>query len=372
METTVEFPSAGESEELAAVRALLRGTDPAGGLPRETWSCAAERDEVHRRRQALLQVTGKAMAPAAAPGLRQLPVRTTPPRRRRRAIGASLAALTAVAGAGIAVSVGGSAAAAPALPQPLTFQHGTRGAAAASLDRAAAHLDAFGQRGSGSTVYSKIQEWAFNVDVRSKRAHPYLQTTIVEGWYGADGSAQVTESGQSADALTGLASHGNAGPAHTSTFPTGSDANRNAGIPTTSTPAVMKWLHDHLAAPNAFSVDVNYGGDIFQRLAEGDTTPAQTAALYRALATLPGVFDAGAVHDREGRSGLAVGIVVSDAGSISTGTQYLVLDPHTGQVLDIEDVLGPNPPPGLHLRPGPIVDQFQLFLASGLRHDVGR
>lgn len=370
MEVTVEFPNVDESDELATVRALLRDTDPAAVFPPDIWSSDAERVEARRRLDHLLQLAGDDITPEAS-SLRELPARTTTRRGRRKAVAASAAALTAAAATGIALSLGGAAAAAPALPPLLAFQHGSHVAAVERLNTAAGRLDAYGQRSSGPTIYSKIQEWALNVDVHNRTAQTYLQTTIVEGWYDPDGRSRSVQFSQSAEALTGLAPRGSTGSTETFTTPAGSDANRNAGIPTTSAPAVAAWLGGHLASPNPFPADVSYGGDIFERLSEGNTTAAQTGALYRALATLPGVFDAGVVHDREGRSGQAVGLVVSGAGTISTGTQYLIVDPHTGQVLDIEDVMSPNPPPALHLRPGPVVGAFHVFLVSGQRPGVG-
>lgn len=255
------------------------------------------------------------------------------------------------------------ATAAPTTPQLLPFAHGTRSGAVAALSAAAEHVSSQ-PFGTGPVTYSRVQSWALNVDVHRRHASTTLNTAIVQTWYALDGTTREQETNRITSPLVGLSPQGHDAASTTTVDPPGVSPNRNADIPTGPTAVVQVWLRDHVRFPGEFSADVTYGGDITQRLAEGNTSPAQDGALYRVLATLPGVFDAGHVTDRTGRPGQAVGIVTSGPGSLTTGTEYLIFDSVTGRLLEIDNVWGPNPPPGLHLRPGPIVAQFEILLDS--------
>lgn len=379
----VHFTSAAggaANEDVAAVRALLGAANP---FPDAALNAA----DTAISEQLLASLIDRARTESASDqnedrvGLSAEQARIVVARRRNRrrrhavllphlspvsrAVTATIAAVAVVAAAVLIGSVVTSqpAAADPATPQLLPFTHGTRAGAVATLTAAANNVRTQPD-GAGPVNFSRVQEWALNVDVHRRHASTTLSTSIVETWYAPDGTTRMRETGRTTSPLVGLSPQDNETSSSTSTTRPGEDSNRNAGIPTGATAAVRNWLRANIGFPDDFSADVTYGGDITERLSEGSATPPQIGALYRVLATLPGVFDAGTLTDRLGRPGHAVGIDTTGPGSLTTGIEYLIVDPTTGRPLEVEQVDGPNPPPGLHLRPGPIVAQFDILLDS--------
>ena len=269
-----------------------------------------------------------------------------------------------------ALSTHTPASAAPALPQLIPYAHGTRTGAVDALDHAAGQLD--GQAPTtGAVVYTRLQAWALDTTVGGRnRSSTDLHTSVRDVWVAPDGDAKARTGEDDVSPFVGSLS---AGLGHTdgSSASPGYFANSNAGLPTT-TVAMDSALGSKLTAYAGYSKDVSYGSYIMTNIAEGTATVAQTATFYRLLGTLPGVFDAGTVSDRAGRAGLAVGVVVSDPSLDRTSTDYLILDPHSGTPLQVEEVYGPVPPPGLHLPSRPTVADFTVFLKHEMVESVGR
>lgn len=311
------------------------------------------------------------------PGV-QFPQRRTRARRRPIAVAALAVVVVAAAIVG-ALTVGTRpAAGTPALPYPLAFSHGGHNAAVALLQSAAAQQDGAND-GSGSVRYAKIRSYALQAEIAHRVATTTVETTLRQVWLASDGSAVATSAIQDTTR---------------SGTPVGSPQNpvidhhwqdTDPALPTKSASLRAALLG---SGPNGDDLNLIVGQQIMLRLARGTTDPAQTAALYRLLANLPGVFDAGTVIDDAGRSGNAVGIVTGyfDAGSSCTavsgpiasiettlarngvlgqGISYLIIDPSTGKPFEIETVETPNPPCGLSLPAGATIQQYDLILNAG-------
>lgn len=296
-------------------------------------------------------------------------------RRRRPMVRWAALALTAAAVVTAATAFPGlpftsqPVSAAPARPVPLTFTHGTHQAAVAALLAAAQRQDTVAT--TGPVRYGRVREYAMQVNVGRRVNHKAVTTTVREVWVAPDGAAQVREyqqdtepTGADVEVAAGLRNAD-----HTGHYAPGKWVDPATGLSTDPATARDTLLH---AVTNAqdFSPDIVLGDQVAYTLSFGTTTPGQNSALYRVLAELPGSFDAGVVRDRAGRVGQAVGIVVSGPGSV-VGTSYLILNPTTGAPLQTESVAS-QPPPGLHLAPGQLVEQYHLFLGTGQTSALGR
>jgi hypothetical protein len=308
-------------------------------------------------------------------GLRDNVVTFVTPQRRRHRVLTVVGAAAALVGLAAALGItrhGGTASATPALPQPLAFERGTHAAGVAFLDQAA-NLQTASPQTAGPVLYTKTQDYALSTSVGRHLATTVVSTTIRQVWESATGTV-VKEYTQ--DTWPAGGDVGGPKPVggidHTGTYKPGGWADVNALLPTSSSAALAalqvevahsKASDSYLdAATDNFTIGDLVAGD----LEAGTTSPGQTAANYQLLATAPGVFYAGQVTDNAGRTGEAVGVMVSDPTlSIVTGTEYFVIDPTTGAILEVEEVDTPNAPPGLHLPPGPTVEQYDVILASG-------
>jgi hypothetical protein len=297
------------------------------------------------------------------------------PRRHHRRILAVVGVAAALVALGAALGItrhGGTASATPALPQPLAFSRGTHAAALAFLAQAATLQNSRPQT-PGPVLYTKTQDYALSTSVDRHLATTVVSTTIRQVWEAATGTV-VKEYTQDTWPAGGDVGGPKAVGAidHTGTYKPGGWADDNAELPTSSSAALAalqaevarsKASDSYLdAATDNFTIGDQVAGD----LNTGTASSGQTAANYQLLASDPGVFYAGKVTDNAGRTGEAVGVMVSDPTlSIVTGTEYFVIDPITGAILEVEEVDTPNAPPGLHLPPGPTVEQYDVILASG-------
>lgn len=303
-------------------------------------------------------------------------------RSHRRPVLLGMVALAVVAGCavGFVTFDAGPALGTPALPEPLPFAHGSHQQAVAILENAAA-LQERASSDSGTVRYAKTQNYALQTDVGHHAATTTVETTVRQVWVAPDGSA--TEKGWIQDTTRSGAP---VGPAVAqSTDDHWQDI--NAGFPTSQTAMVPALLGT--GATGNYR-DLILAQSIMSHLGLGTATPQQVAGLYRVLASLSGVFDAGTVTDNAGRTGRAVGVLTGtfDAGrtclpaggisrvdamdamlarnhALGEGITYLVLDPATGQPLQIEALDTPNAPCGLHLPPGPTIEQYNVILGSG-------
>jgi hypothetical protein len=88
-------------------------------------------------------------------------------------------------------------------------------------------------------------------------------------------------------------------------------------------------------------------------------SPRLLASVYRMIALIPGVSDAGWVRDRAGRQGLAISVPVDGPGH--EFSWRLIADPGSGGLLDAEDIQ--VDPSGIKIRT-PFVFSYTLFLRS--------
>jgi hypothetical protein len=305
-----------------------------------------------------------------------------PPRRRiyRRPalLGIAATVLVAAGVVGLLTLGTGPASGTPALPEPLPFTHGGHEDAVALLERAAA-VRQRADSGSGPARYAKTQNYALQTDVADRVATTTVETTIREVWVKGDGSVLA----KSAIQDTTRAGQPVGSPSPQSTDNNWQDI--NASLPNSPSAIAASLLG---ADATGSERDLILAQQVMAHLGQGTTTPVQTASLYNLLANLPGVFDAGTVTDNAGRTGHAVGILTGhfDAGSTCTpvtggppsidatlaaahalgqGITYLVLDPATGNPLQIEQVDTPNAPCGLRLPAQPTIEQYNVILNAG-------
>jgi hypothetical protein len=303
------------------------------------------------------------------------------PRRGHRrvlaVVGVAAALVALVAALGV-TRHGRNASASPALPQPLAFSRGTHAAALALLAQAATLQNA-GPPPTGPVLYTKTQDYALSVSVGRHLATTVVSTTIRQVWEAATGT-MVKEYTQDTWPAGGDVGGPKAvgGIDHTGTYKPGGWPDDNAELPTTSSAALAALQAEvaHSKASDSYldaaTDNFTIGDQVASDLDTGTANPGQTAANYQLLATAPGVFYAGQVADNAGRTGEAVGLMVSDPTvSIVTGTEYFVIDPTTGAILEVEEVDTPNAPPGLHLPPGPTVEEYDVILASGHVSTIG-
>lgn len=109
-------------------------------------------------------------------------------------------------------------------------------------------------------------------------------------------------------------------------------------------------------------------GPLTDLWAQRAPSPQLQAALLRVLADEPGLVDRGQVVDRAGRHGVAVSV---DSAYTGLPTRYtLILDPHTGMLLDYEQTLTTTASK-LNV-PNPSVIGYTVWLAYGDVNQVGQ
>ncbi len=293
------------------------------------------------------------------------------PRMARVLAVAASVALVAVGAVAVIGRGATTASAAPALPKPLAFSHGSSAEGVTLLEYAAVAQQNAPSR-SGPVYYAKTQNYALQVTVGNHRSTSVVATTVRQVWRSPDGSTLVREylqdTAPAGGDIGGPKSPGNLD--HSGRYRPGQWADLNVGFPVDRAAAQVA-LHNPNTDRTPSLVNITLAYEIIQHLESGTANPRQTGALYQVLASLPEVFYAGTVVDNAGRSGQAVGIVVSDISSPTTATSYVVLDPASGTLLQTETVFTPNAPPALHLPPGPTVEDYNTILAAGPVHNVG-
>lgn len=353
--------------DIAQITGLLRVHDPA---PSERLTD----DELPHLTQIRVAVFDR-IAEDAKAGVAQPRHESVTPRARRpvQSIAVAAAVVVAVAAAVTVASSGHqSASATPALPLPLRLSHGDH-QGAVDLLNAAASAQAKRSDGGGAVRYAKTQNYALQVTVSGRKSTTVVATTIREVWESPDGSTLVREYRQDTEPaggdvggprpLGGLDHNGQYGP--------GQWADPNRGLPT-SLSEVLAALHNANGDGNPQLRGILLADSVAEHLSVGTASPQQVAALYQVLASLPGVFDAGTVTDSTGRTGETVGMVISDSGSLVTGTAYFVIDSATGAFQQVETVDTPGPPPALKLPPVPTVQEYETVLSAGLVGSIGQ
>ncbi len=197
----------------------------------------------------------------------------------------------------------------------------------------------------GGYVYFRSETWNLVVSVSNQTATSTLVPKVDEIWSGADGprlqiqrdAAPITPEPLSAAEERNARKTVTTGPPQRS-YLRPSDLgvfDSLAGLPDAPGALFAKLaapqgygstrLTDPIAVGRAINSLENY-------LDFSAPTPRFLTALYKMLAIVPGVSDAGWTTDRAGRAG--IGIAVTSDGV----TTEIVVNPRTGALLDIEDV----------------------------------
>lgn len=336
------------------LEARLRAVDPLRSMPKVSVPApAAAQTGRDLARQAI------ASMPAGQPD-RSTAVRLGGSRRWLR-LAVPVVLLLAVSALTLTRTGSTPARAQPATPTLLTFDHGPHELAADVLRRAAAALRAL-PLPTGPLVHSRTQSWSLSTNVSGSQATTQLLTTTRELWLAPDGSGRAVDTERATPISAGQALIGPVLRTGTSRLTPSTFANTNAGLPDTAD-QLRAVLADR-TSQMGLSPAINFGDEILTDLSYGTATRLQQAAMLEVLADTPSLFSAGSVTDRAGRAGLAVGLVTSGPTSPTTGTVYLIVDPTSGRPLATETVYSPDPPRGLHLRPGPLVAGYNLFLLT--------
>ena len=107
-------------------------------------------------------------------------------------------------------------------------------------------------------------------------------------------------------------------------------------------------------------VDVGYAlQNLVAYLQHTPPSPQLLATVYRMIALIPGVSDAGWVRDRAGREGLAISVPTGGTGQ--EHSWRLIVDPESGRLLDAEDIQ--IDPSAIKIRT-PFVFSYTLYLQS--------
>lgn len=286
----------------------------------------------------------------------------------RAAIGA---AAVAVAAATVTLTHQTAVQATPALPVPLSFTTGTPAAGAAFLNHAATVLSKPAAASSETVRYTSVQSYAPQTSVRHHKVTTTVGTTVFDIWYAPTGTSQVQEYSQAQD----LAGGDVGGPApvknadHTgwSNWP---DPNRGiSSDPATARTQLSRQI-DGWSSLSPADQAVDLETQIVYNLQTGTATNAQLAVYYRILASTAGVFDAGIVTDRLGRSGHAVGLPMPGQEAGNSAARYVIVDPKTGHVLQTETDMT-RPPSALKLPNRPWVDEYHIIRDSRMVSSLG-
>ncbi|SBW20049.1 hypothetical protein FDG2_1576 [Candidatus Protofrankia californiensis] len=360
---------AAAGRDIATIRALLA---PANPVP-DTAPTEVERQHGERVLRTLLATLDQPSGRAARGGL--FAPRRTYPRPRALVTAAGLVlAIAALLVGGTVLRTGDSATAAPLLPAPLlTATAGDHAAAVRALTRAAELQRGLSPAGVGPVLYARSQTYGLDVTVAQHKSTTVARTTIIDFWQRPDGSKRIRKYLQNIDRAGGNVG----GPAPMEDrinrmgqgeFPLGPPDHDPSKSPTDATQ--LRTLLSSRNAAAGHPGDLGIVLDVISLLSSGLTSPQQNAAIYDVLAQIPTVFDAGAIRDRAGRPGHAIGVVASDHTSLVVGTQYVIFS-DTGAPLTIEMVDTPNAPPGLHLPPGPTIARYTQIITASRVHTVG-
>lgn len=277
--------------------------------------------------------------------------------------GAAVAVVALAVGLVVGLTGGPPASAAPPLPVPLRFGHGTHPRAVAFLEGAARAIDAAKRPGSGPVLFTAVQDYAPQTGESHGRSTTTVGTTIRQVWYAPDGSTKVREYNQPQSPVGGDV--GGPKPASNIDHTGWSDwPDPNRGLPADTAAARESLLHSAniagLGKQERLSVLKQMAASNLQA---GTASPAQAAAIYRVVAGIPDVFDAGLVADRIGRRGHAIGMPMPDPGY--TAAIYLIIDPTSGRILQTETTIN-RPPSALHLPNKPWVDEYHVVRTVSL------
>ncbi|MBL7499735.1 CU044_5270 family protein [Frankia sp. CNm7] len=354
----------GDIDDLVVVRALLSASNPVADGP---LSALEQRRGEHLLALLLADTSARSHRPGRRPG------RGAALRRRGVLTAAATVLVIASALVGLTtVRTHDRATATPLLPEPLlTATTGDHDRAVAALSDAARRQRGSAQAGTGPVLYARSQTYGLDVAIADHKSTTTARTTITDLWRDHDGTVRTDRYIQQVDRAGG--DIGGPTPADDDRFEGRSD--RPPAPPefdpalTPTDPAQLLARLKARATADGYPIDLTVAHDVLSALRSGLTSPAQNAALYDVLATIPGVFDMGPVRDHAGRPGHAVGLVVSDQSSLSLAIEYVIFS-DTGAPLTIEQVAA-TPPPGLRLPPVPTVESYTEIITTRRVPTVG-
>lgn len=345
------------SQDVEAVRGLLRGYDPAAGL-KEAHS--THRDDL-RQRILLSSQESETRAPQ-----RNRPWHST----IRLVALAALAAVIAIVGpAGLTRH--GATLAQAATPRLLTYQS-EAGSAAALLQRLAGQVRASSTAqisADGRYLYVKTQSWSLSTRVDGRQVRSAVVPELREVWRAADGTGRLRITAAPPEFPSKESER--AWKAAGRPVVRGEDAVYGPGRLLLSYPFLVAEDAQGLRTQLAVGHPADNGpAEILVAVADlyREQTPnAQSrASVLEVVASVPGLQLLGRTSDRVGRSGVAVAV-----DSVMTGlpTRFtLVFDERDGRLLDEEQVLTTRA--GRLDVPIPSVISYTAFLGGGSVTDV--
>lgn len=283
------------------------------------------------------------------PPFAALSQRSRQARQRRRAmVSVPVCALAAAAITLVALTGPGSTTpAVAATPPRLVFDPTGAPPVSALLRRLSIEADKLPRivAPRGGYVYFRSESWNLVVSVSNRTATSTLVPKVDEIWIGADGprlqiqrdAAPITPEPLSAAEERNARKAVTTGPPQRS-YLRPSDLGVFDSL--ARLPDSPRALFSKLAAPQGYGstrlTDPTAVGRAINSLENyldfSAPTPRLLTALYKMLAIIPGVSDAGWTTDRAGRP--AIGIAVPADGVSTT----ILVNPRTGALLDIEDV----------------------------------
>lgn len=355
----------GDIDDLVVVRALLSASNPVADDPL---------DDIEQRRGEQLLALLLADTSAWSPRRGWKPGRDAALRRRHVLTAAATILMVVSALVGFTtLRTHDRATATPLLPEPLlTATTGDHDRAVAALSDAARRQRESAQAGAGPVLYVRVQDYGLDVAVAGHKSTTNARTTVTDVWRGSDGTVRTDQYLQQIDRAGG--DIGGPTPDYDDRFESRPDhpplpPESDPALTTTDPAQLLATLKAYARPTAGYPVDLSVGYHVLATLRTGLTSPAQNAALYDVLATLPGVFDLGSTRDHASRPGHAVGLVVSDKSSIAPAIEYVIFS-DTGAPLTIETVAA-SPPPGLRLPDVPTVDSYTELITTRRVPTVG-
>lgn len=261
---------------------------------------------------------------------------------------------------------GGSSTALAATPPALLTADDPGTPARPALLRLAATADAQPALAEGRYRHLKTASWYLHTAVTTGEGRSVVIPTVTETWIAGDGSGVAIEG--RGEPLEAGPPDPHADRRSTDALPDDEGQVTRFGpgerhvLPTESLPRQPAALRAALLTDNA---GVPAHAQLFvaltDRLVQQRLDPALVAAFYRVLADDPAMRSFGAITDRAGRRGVAVGFD-SDYSGLPTRS-VLIVDPHTGTPLGYEQILTTDPGK-LNVRI-PAVVGYATFLIGG-------
>lgn len=181
-------------------------------------------------------------------------------------------------------------------------------------------------------LYVETTTWAISSAVRSKTTTSFFRSDVRQIWRDASGVVEVRDWTQDLNAQ-GLPV-GDLGPSATPNV-NGTYLPGQWPFGTDNLPLTISGLQKALSPSDVTGPNPESYLQAAEDLVSGTASSQLEAALYRFIATAPGVFYAGQLVDTNGRVAEAVGF----DGPLLSSTEYLLFNPTTGAPFEWEEVV---------------------------------